>query len=548
MRPPIRRGIVRATAAVVAASGLLAGCALAPSVHPVQEQEFTTELAIPPLAPSRVVEGTRVFSLTAQEGTTSFLPGVETPTWGFDGPYLGPTLRAARGERVAVEVTNDLDEATSVHWHGMHLPAAMDGGPHQEVAPGATWRPTWTIDQPAATLWYHPHPHGATEEHVYRGLAGLFLLDDDASAAASLPSAYGVDDVPVVVQDKVLDDDGRLELDGAGEPGILGDVVMTNGTVGAYHDVTTERVRLRLLNGSTARTYELGFPDRGLDLVATDGGLLDAPVRLDRVRLAPGERAEVVVTMSPGETTRLHSFAADLGGVAASFAMGGKESFDVLELRAADELAPSPEPAWAPSRLAAADALRAKDATVERTFELADREINGRRMDMSRIDETVTVGETEIWTVRNAHPVPHSFHVHDVQFRVLDVDGDPPPAALAGPKDTIYLEPSRTYRLLLRFDDYTDPDVPYMYHCHMLRHEDEGMMGQLVVVEPGGSAGEIRTPAASHDTSDDAAHDTGQDAEHDTGDDADGTGRETGSGPRQVPGAGLEDGHGGHGG
>ncbi|MBD5787891.1 multicopper oxidase domain-containing protein [Cellulosimicrobium terreum] len=487
-----RRWAVSGMLGLAASLSTLAGCALAPSVHPVQEQEFTTELAIPPLAPSRVVDGTRVFSLTAQEGTTSFLPGVETPTWGFDGAYLGPTLRAARGERVAVEVTNALDEPTSVHWHGMHLPAAMDGGPHQEVAPGQTWRPTWEIDQPAATLWYHPHPHGTTEEHVYRGLAGLFLLDDDTTASASLPSTYGVDDVPVVVQDKDFDDEGRLELDdGGGEPGMLGEVVMTNGTVGAFHEVTTQRVRLRLLNGSTARTYQLGFADRAMDLVATDGGLLDAPVRLDRVRLAPGERAEVVVTTTPGETTRLHSFPADLGGVAASFAMGGKESFDVLELRAADELTPSPEPAWEPSRRAADDALHAQDASVERTFELADREINGRRMDMSRIDETVTVGDTEIWTVRNAHPVPHSFHVHDVQFRILDIDGEPPPPVLAGPKDTIYLEPSRTYRLLMRFDDYTDPDVPYMYHCHMLRHEDEGMMGQLVVVEPGGSAGEV---------------------------------------------------------
>jgi FtsP/CotA-like multicopper oxidase with cupredoxin domain len=178
------------TAGLAALAGLaLAGCGLVPgSVTPVDEAEFATELAIPPLAPSRVVDGTRVFSLTAQEGTTEFRPGIRTRTWGFDGAFLGPTLRAERGERVAVEVTNDLDEPTSVHWHGMHLPAAMDGGPHQEVAPGARWRPTWEIDQPAATLWYHPHPHGATEEHVYRGLAGMFLLDDDA-ASTTCPSS-----------------------------------------------------------------------------------------------------------------------------------------------------------------------------------------------------------------------------------------------------------------------------------------------------------------------------------------------------------------------
>ncbi|WP_454857427.1 multicopper oxidase family protein [Promicromonospora soli] len=487
------------TAALTGLAGLaalaLAGCALVPgSVSSVDEAEFTNELAIPPLAPSRVVDGTRVFSLTAQEGVTEFRPGVETETWGFDGAYLGPTLRAERGERVAVEVTNDLDEPTSVHWHGMHLPPSMDGGPHQEVEPGDTWRPTWEIDQPAASLWYHPHPHGATEKHVYRGLAGMFLLDDDASRAADLPQEYGVDDVPVIVQDKVLDDDGQLELaDNGSEPGTLGDVVMTNGTIGAYQDVTTERVRLRLLNGSTARTFQLGFEDREMDLVATDGGLLDAPVRLEQVRLAPGERAEVVVEVEPGETTRLRSFEADLGGVVVPFAMGGNDAFDVLELRAADELAPSPEPAWAPSAHAAQDALHEDDAAVTRTFELDDRKINGRSMDMGRIDEVVTEGSTEIWEVRSIVPMPHSFHVHDVQFRILSVGGDAPPPELAGPKDTVYLEPNRTYRLLMRFDDYTDPDVPYMFHCHMLLHEDEGMMGQFVVVEPGQEAGTVRS-------------------------------------------------------
>lgn len=508
-----RRRIPRRTRAavgsvvVLAATTALAGCGAIPgTVFPVADQEFATELAIPPLATSRVVDGTRVFELTAQEGTSSFLPDVETPTWGYDGAYLGPTLRAERGERVAVEVTNSLDETTSVHWHGMHLPAEMDGGPHQEIEPGATWRPTWEIDQPAATLWYHPHPHGATEEHVYRGLAGMFILDDDASRAAELPHEYGVDDVPVIVQDKRIGDDGELELgDDGGEPGTLGDVVTTNGTVGAYHEVTTERVRLRLLNGSTARTYDLGFGDREIDLVATDGGLLDAPVRTSSVRLAPGERAEVVVTMRPGETARLRSFDVDLGGVAAPFAMGGNDTFDVLELRAASTLDPSPAPSWEPSSHAPDDELHESDATVTRQFELDERTINGERMDMGRIDEVVTVGATEVWEVRNNLPMPHSFHVHDVQFRILAVDGEAPPAALAGRKDTVYLEPRRTYRLLLRFEDYTDPQVPYMFHCHMLLHEDEGMMGQFVVVEPG-DEGAVGSPhGTGHGDHDDGA-------------------------------------------
>ena len=488
--PSARRTAGRVTAAacaVVAVAGLAACGAVPGSVSPVTvPTDFATPMAVPPLAPSRVEDGTRVFELTAQEGTTSFVPGTETRTWGFNGDLLGPTLRAERGERVAVEVTNELDEPTTVHWHGMHLPAEMDGGPHQMVEPGTTWRPEWEIDQPGATLWYHPHPHGQTEEHVYRGLAGMFILDDAGTAAAGLPDAYGVDDFPVIVQDRRLTADGELDLDSDGnEVGLLGSTVTVNGTAGAYQEVTTELVRLRLLNGSTARTYAFGFDDRDLRLVATDGGLLRAPATVDRVRLSPGERAEIVVAMEPGTAARLRSFEPDLGPVAAPFATGANDSFDVLELRAAEVLTPSEQVA----ENFGGFGLDPADAAVNRRFDLDGRRINGASMDPGRIDETVEVGTTEIWEVRNVNLSPHNFHVHDVQFEVLDVDGEPPPPELSGRKDTVYLEPRRTYRLIMRFEDYADPRWPYMYHCHLLLHEDEGLMGQFVVVEPGQSAG-----------------------------------------------------------
>jgi FtsP/CotA-like multicopper oxidase with cupredoxin domain len=174
----------------------------------------------------------------------------------------------------------------------------------------------------------------------------------------------------------------------------------------------------------------------------------------------------------------------------------------VLELRAADRLAPSPEPAWGASEHAAADELHEADTSVTRTFELGDDEINGRPMDLGRIDEVATVGSTEVWEVRNIELTPHSFHVHDVQFRILGIDGEAPPPELAGRKDTIYLEPHRDYRLLMRFDDYADPDMPYMFHCHMLMHEDDGMMGQFVVVEPGQDAGTV--PGGGADRAEDS--------------------------------------------
>ncbi|APU16830.1 MULTISPECIES: multicopper oxidase family protein [Actinoalloteichus] len=467
-------------------------------VDTADEMEFDTPLSVPPLAESTVDgEGRRVFDLEVREGSHEFTAGRSTPTWGVNGDYLGPTLRASRGEEVLVNVTNDVGEPTTLHWHGMHLPARMDGGPHQMIDPGETWSPTWRIEQPAASLWYHPHLHGSTQEHVYRGVAGMFLLDDERSGQVGLPDEYGVDDFPLVVQDKKFAADGTLDTDeGMVAPsGLLGDTVAVNGTVGGYLDVTTEKVRLRLLNGSGGRFYDFGLADGGtVTMVASDGGLLPAPLEIDRVLLSPGERAEIVVEMAPGEEKVLRSHPTDLGlGAWDSRFTGAEDTFDLVQLRAAESLAPSAEIA---AELAPAPDLRAEDASETRRFRLSGNNINGRRMDMDRIDEVVTVGDTEIWEVSNSNGgTPHNFHVHDVQFRVLDLEGTPPPPELSGWKDTLYIRPNTTARIVMRFEDYTDPDYPYMFHCHLLQHEDRGMMGQFVVVEEGGSAG---TPPA-HD-------------------------------------------------
>lgn len=454
-------------------------------VSTVGEVDFDRPLAIPPLAESTVEDdGTRVFELAAQAGTSELLPDTSTETWGFNGSYLGPTLRAERAEDVRVEVQNDLAETTSVHWHGMHVPAVADGGPHQPVEAGGSWTAEWTVDQPAASLWYHPHPHGKTEEHVNRGLAGMFLLDDpDSPVADQLPHEYGVDDLPLIVQDKRLSGDGELQSGGLGED------LLVNGTYGPHQEVTTEKVRLRLLNASVKRVFNFGFSDnRDFALIGSDGGLLPEPVTTDRVQLSPGERAEVVVDMRAGEDVVLRSYAPDLEGNAiAERFNGGRDEFDVLELRAADRLEESPE---VPSELAPKPDLDTSDAEV-RSFEMVGREINGQRMDMSRIDETVELGSTEIWEVSNVDGEYHNFHVHDVQFQVLSVDGRDPGPKLSGWKDTIFLPAGRTVRLAMQFTDYADPDVPYMYHCHLLQHEDQGMMGQFVVVEPGQDAGEV---------------------------------------------------------
>ena len=425
-----------------------------------------------------------MFDLRFQAGESHFVDDGPTPTWGLNGDYLGPTLRAAQGDRVRVNVTNGVDEATTVHWHGMHLPAEMDGGPHQTIEPGETWSPEWTIDQPAATLWYHPHLHGKTSDHVYRGAAGLFIVDDSA-ADVELPDTYGVDDIPLIIQDKNLDGDGSLDQSTPfmGTIGVLGDTIVVNGTYDPHIEVTTTLVRFRVLNASNARVYNLGLTDeREFWQIASDTGLLERPHGTRRVQLAPGERAEIVVPVEPGDDVVLRSFAPDLGMGFNERFNGGDDTFDIVQLLGADGLEESPV---LPSQLTPIDQPDLADAATTRPFSLQGHEINGQEIDMGRIDAVVTEGTTEIWEITNEHGNAHSFHPHLIHFAVLDIAGVPPPPELAGWKDTIYVPPHTTIRIIARFEGHADPDTPYMFHCHMLAHEDDGMMGQYLVVEPG---------------------------------------------------------------
>jgi blue copper oxidase len=475
---------------VIGTAGVLALVYASADTTNVGRLGFTQRLKIPPLAEPRLdADGRKVFDLRLQPGTTELLPGKPAETWGVNGAYLGPTLRARRGDRVVVNVTNRLPEASTLHWHGMHLPARADGGPHQLIDRGGTWSPAWTIDQPAATLWYHPHPHGRTEQHIYRGVAGLFLLDDPEASSLPLPRRYGVDDIPVVVQDKRLDDDGGLDR------AKLGGDILINGTYDPHVEVASQLVRFRLLNASTARTYNVGFDDgRAFDLIGTDGGLLEAPHRTTRVPLSPGERAEIVAAFRPGDRVVLRSFEPDLGE---SF-FGGRldgadDTFDLLQVRAAARLRPSPR---LPARLARHAPLDQAEVTTTRRMEITGSDsIDGRSMDLGRIDQVVTVGTTERWEVHNRSGSFHNFHVHDVQFKLVAYRGAAPPPALAGWKDTVPIPPGHSAHFLARFSDYADPAAPYMFHCHLLRHEDRGLMGQFVVVRPGQAP---QPPAHAH--------------------------------------------------
>jgi FtsP/CotA-like multicopper oxidase with cupredoxin domain len=456
---------------------------------------FRNPLAIPPLAESATDhEGRTVWELRLQTGETEIVPEGTARTWGVNASFLAPTFRARRGETVAPILRNDLPEGTTIHWHGMHLPPAMDGGPHQTIPAGETWEPAWTIDQPASTLWYHPHPHGNTAEHVYRGIAGLFLVEDETTDGMNIPQEYGVDDVPLIIQDKRFTDSGDLSLEpasfidslsGMGAFGILGDTILVNGTFDPHLEVSRSLMRFRLLNGSNARFYNLGFDDdRPFRIVATDNGFVPGePVETNRVLLGPAERVEIVVEFQPGDDVILRSFEQDLASPGVNEALiGAGDTFDILRLRARDPLENSP-PLEHPGGVNPTPEVPS-DAT-ERSFRLGGHgKINGKEMDMNRIDEVVPASALEIWNVES-NGQPHTFHIHGATFHVLEVDGSSPPAHLKGPKDTVLVSPDHPVRLAVQFRSYTDPDVPYMYHCHILRHEDNGMMGQFVVVEPG---------------------------------------------------------------
>ena len=461
---------------------------------------FENKLLIPEQLFGTVVDGRRQFHLTVDEGSREFLPGKRTPTAGVNGPYLGPTVRLRRGEDVDLIVRNDLDEMTTMHWHGAHVPARMDGTPHQKIQPGTSWTASFEVHQQAAPLWYHPHPHGTTGRHVYKGIAGFMWIDDDNSEALDLPRTYGVDDIPLVIQDRLFDDDGAFRF-AISEGAVYGDTMLVNGTWSPFLQVESRRIRLRLLNGSNARIYYIGFDDnRAFHQIATDGGFLETPLQTNRVTLAPGERAEILVDFSDGAEAVLKSYpeAGLLDTLEAYFGGIGTGHLDLLKIVPGPAKRPShalPERLNTISRIKAADAAKTRPMVLGGPIQGAQGgrfagggpgpgpPINGRIMDMGRIDEVVRLGDIEIWEVDNRGGQAHPFHIHLVQFQILDRNGQPPTGAELGWKDTVLVPADDIVRIIMPFDRYADPEVPYMYHCHIMEHEDNGMMGQFLVVE-----------------------------------------------------------------
>jgi len=466
-------------------------------------------LFIPPLDTGVWVGDVRTFDLEMSNSTTEFLSGFQTPTSGYNGSFLGPTLYIRKGDEVALNVTNMLGENTTTHWHGLHVPANMDGGPHQMILPGSTWTASFTMLNEASTFWYHPHhkpnfwqDSNGTGGQVFRGLAGMMIVEDENNDTLSIPNTYGIDEIPLIIQDRAFDENGEfIEFLNPSFIGRPGDTVLVNGVVSPSHITFAQMIRFRILNASNTRTYYLGISDdRNFYQIASDGGFLETPNLLNRLRISPGERVELVIDFSgdEGQSVDLMSFASELNDIQPIGVPLILDDLDLTNYRimsfdvGSPTSNPSPVYSLAPI-LNSIPLYNELDADTIRSFVLSNGpplSINGVTMDLNVINEVVPLWNMEVWTITNPTGVAHPFHIHGQQFQVLERSDGPVPESEKGWKDVVFVpfhipgQPQAGWvRVIKRFDDFSDSNNPYMYHCHILEHEDNGMMGQFTVVD-----------------------------------------------------------------
>ena len=508
---------------LVAVTGLTAAAGLArrPAVTGEQLRSgvplppaFGVPLPLPSVvAPVSTSGGVDRYEITQREATLEVLPGVRTPMWTYGGTFPGPTIEARRGRPVTVTHHNELPVPTVVHLHGGRTPADSDGYPTDLVLP-KHWREpashtmhgmpgdpkavvtratrdyTFPTDQRPTLLWYHDHRMDFTAPAIWRGLAGLHIIRDDAEDSLGLPA--GARELPLMIADRAFDEHGNLsypsldptlrEQPGVREDfvaGVLGDVILVNGAPWPVHEVDAARYRLRILNASNARHYELeAVTDDGrrLDLVqvGADQGLLAAPVTHQSLPVAPAERYDVVVDFAK----------VPVGGrVRIVNRLGSGRTRDVLAFRVARKAADHSRiprvlahdlPVW-----------RRSDATRVRDFSFRAGRMHGGHgwligglpFDPARSDVTTRLGDVEVW--RLIADVHHPVHLHLAGFRVLSRGGKQPLPHDAGLKDTVSLRPGEAAEIITRFDGYRGR---YLFHCHNAEHEDMGMMANLEII------------------------------------------------------------------
>lgn len=494
-----------------------------------------------PIPPELRADSQGVIAFSAQEGTMTFLPDRSTGTYGYNGTFLGPALRLRRGETATIDFTNHLAEPTTVHWHGLIIPGEVDGGPHRPVAQGKTWRPTLSIDQPAATLWFHPHFYPTTAAQVIKGLAGLLIIDDDDTDRLGLPSRWGVDDIPLIIQDRRFDQDGqffeRMNIIAAIN-GYVGTVALVNGV--EYPQVRTTRgwVRVRLLDGSNARSYLLkASDDRSLYVIGSDGGLLDSPVEVKQLTIHAGERFEVMVDCRSGEPfdlvtlpvgapimqlppfdmplplvsirpegaeqagrlpeslAKLPSLPADLPAVSQELVMNMFRDQDgMMPLMKAGLMGMGggmdhgAMKGQSHGDKPSADVVARVTQLIENEPELSRPDLlalNGVNGKSYALDEPGFSAARDVplrWRISEGDDkMLHPVHIHGCQFRIVSENGRPPEPHRAGWKDIAVISNGGVSEIVVSFPHKADHSAPYMAHCHILEHEDSGMMTQFTV-------------------------------------------------------------------
>lgn len=457
---------------------------------------FQAHLPLPEVLkpdPARSTPTTDFYELTAREAEASILPGKKTPVWAYNGLFIGPIIQARKGRPVVVRHANRLDSPTSVHLHGGYVDGDSDGHPSDLIQPGRYKDYFYPNQQNARTMWFHDHAEHSTALNVYRGLAGGYLLEDDFEDNVPLPQ--GEFQVPLVIQDKLFNADGTLDYpfgpDDHSTNGLEGNVLLVNGKPWPRMEVSARKYRFRILNASNARPYELSLSTgRPMHLVGTEGGLVEKPVPLRSFSTSPAERHVVVVDFSEYPVgTRI--FLRNLKG---DKEMATVMRFDVVRKAKDDSTIPDvicpPEHQVDPTHLPTdlSQVVRTRRWEFKRNGGFWT--INDKIWDEHRVDAAPREGETEIWEFENngggwIHPI----HLHLINFKILSRNGKPPNADERGWKDTVFLGPNDTARVLLKW-----PEVPigpnpgdfvrrYPFHCHVTEHEDHDMMLQYEVRE-----------------------------------------------------------------
>jgi bilirubin oxidase len=451
--------------------------------------------APPALAPLRRTGNLVELTLTAAPTAITLGNAGATEFWAFNGSIPGPTIDVLEGDRVRILFRNRLPQASTIHWHGLSIPADQDGSPLNPVSAGADRMYEFTLPPGSAgTYWYHPHVHGLTSEQVYRGLAGLFVV----RAAYDPLELQDPAEVALVVTDLRLDAAGRIAPDTPMDlmRGRIGDMLLVNGRRSPRLAIRAgETQRWRILNATNARYLRLCLGGRPFTLVGTDGGLLGAPVAgLTELLLAPAERAELLVTSRDpvGTTVSLDSLPYSMGsmvggGMMGGGMMGGMTRYTApasANLLALETVPGAAAPFAVPAVLRAIAPLPV--ATSGGHFVLSGQgmmmapfAINGRTFDMDRIDATSRRGEVQHWDIVNASAMDHPFHVHGTQFQVLSRSwrGSAVAERYLAWKDTVNVRAGETVSIAFRHEHAG----LWMYHCHILEHEDAGMMAVLQV-------------------------------------------------------------------